>query len=146
MSRRTTISEKSRIPDVSLGGVVRETLPFPVVSYPKHHGTFFDFSERQSGQSDLCECSRSAIYNLIRLNETSTEPGNPNARRGILRETWFFPDSTAATIKLSEVNVLSYIRFAPGHFHQCNLVSLFLGYCHEMYGTKFIKHFGWYLN
>ena len=37
MGRRTTISEKSRIPDVSLGQVVRETLPFPVVSYQEHH-------------------------------------------------------------------------------------------------------------
>ena len=82
MCRRNPNSKNWGLPDVSLSAVARETLPFPVVRYAKHYGTFFAFSEQELGLAALCDCRRGAIGNILPVIQMSTESKNTNARRG----------------------------------------------------------------
>ena len=131
MTRHTPKPNNPSLSDVSLGRVVSETLPFPVFHYPDHYGTFFAFSEQESGPPVLCVCSRSAINNLIRLKEISTEPGNGDARRDTPIDIWSFPYAIAEIIKQPGFKIHDDIRFVAGLCHRCNLISLSLRYCHD---------------
>jgi hypothetical protein len=139
-------SSRSRPAAVSLGGTSREDLPFPIVFYPNHCGTFFAFAEDDASDPALCACSRDPIENLLKLKTiVPTSPYADPCRMALL-DSWFFPDVVAERSMHPQAGVLSDLRFIEGLCHRCNLVPPTLRYCHEMYGTKFIQHFGWYVN
>jgi hypothetical protein len=61
--------KKMRKNPVSLGTITRENLPYPIVYYPNHYGTFFAFAKDEKSQGTFCLCSRPAIENFIRLKQ-----------------------------------------------------------------------------
>lgn len=135
-----------RQPPVALGGSVVEDLPSPHVYYPNHYGAFFAFSRRQGGSPTLCACAQNPIENLLQLKKAAPDALNSNPTRMALFDSWFFPDSIAdASMKSPEAGLAS-LTFEPGLCHRCNLVPPTQRYCHEMYGGRFMQHFGWYVN
>lgn len=136
----------SRRSPVSLGAVNRENLPYPVVYYPNHYGTFFAFAEDESSRPTLCLCSKSAIKNLLRLKEKYPNPPNVNPLRRVTFDSSLFPDIIAKNPLRCKQNPVEDLGFAEGLCHRCNLKTPALRYCHEMYGGEFIQHYGWYLN
>ena len=146
------VKEKKRRPKkakknpVSLGAVVRENLPYPVIYYPNLYGTFFAFGKDQSSQATLCLCSKPAIENLIRLKQENPRPHNAKPLRRALFDNWFFPNIIASIPLKHEHDPLEDLHFVEGLCHRCNLITPSLRYCHEMYGVEFIQHFGWYYN
>jgi hypothetical protein len=64
-------SSQRNLPPISLGITVIEDLPFPVVHYPPHYGSFIAFSEDYQSKPFLCACSRPAVENYLRLQNDS---------------------------------------------------------------------------
>ena len=141
--RRPKKIEKS---PVSLGSVVRENLPYPVVYYPNHYGTFFAFSKEESSPVVLCLCSKPIIENLIQLKKLTEPSLNSNPLRMAPLDSWFFPNVIAKKSLKHAHNPIESLEFVEGLCHRCNLITPSLRYCHEMYGVEFIQHFGWYYN
>lgn len=133
---------KSQTVPISLGDITRENLPLPIVHYPSHYGTFIGFAqERDSQQGVICGCARPAVDNLYQLIYSKGAEG----------EFWssiyhYFP-KTIVPIFSSYGEQSQYANdFVSGICHRCNLVAPSMRYCHEMYGTRFIQTYGWYLN
>lgn len=131
---------------VSLGGVIKENLPYPVVYYPNHYGTFFGFAKDESSQVVLCLCSKPAIENLIRLKRENPSTYNIDPSRRAFFDGWFVPEIITSIPIESKHDPLEALAFVEGLCHRCNLITPRLRYCHEMYGGEFIQHFGWYVN
>ncbi len=131
---------------VSLGGVIKENLPYPVVYYPNHYGTFFGFAKDDSSPVALCLCSKPAVENLISLKRENPGPYNVNPSRRAFFNGWFVPEIIASIPIKSKHDPLEDLCFVEGLCHRCNLITPRLRYCHEMYGGEFIQHYGWYIN
>lgn len=131
---------------VSLGGTTREDLPYPNVYYPNHYGTFFAFAESESTEPVVCACARDPIENLLALQQIVPPPRNVDPRRMAKLDNWYFPNVITEGSMQSDAEGIGSLRFVEGLCHRCNLVPPTLRYCHEMYGTRFIQHFGWYVN
>lgn len=131
---------------VALGGVVLEDLPYPHVYYPNHYGTFFAFAKEKNGPATLCACAQDPIENLLRLKRAEPEHPNSNPLRMAEFDSWFFPGALAKESLGNRAAGLDSLRFGDALCHRCNLVPPTMRYCHEMYGTLFIQHFGWYVN
>jgi hypothetical protein len=116
------------------------------VFYPNHYGTFFAFAEDDASDPALCACSRDPIENLLKLKKIVPTSANADPRRTALLDSWFFPNVIAERSIYTQIDVRSNLRFEEGLCHRCNLVPPTLRYCHEMYGGRFIQHFGWYVN
>lgn len=146
MKRKKSRPKKAAKNPVSLGAVVRENLPYPVVYYPNHYGTFFAFGKYESSDATLCLCSKPAIENLIRLEQENPRPLNVNPLRMAVFDSQFFPNIITSIPLQNKQNPLEDLSFDKGLCHRCNLKTPSLRYCHEMYGGEFIQHYGWYLN
>lgn len=131
---------------VSLGAVVRENLPYPMVYYPNHYGTFFAFGKDESSEATLCLCCKSAIENLIRLEQENPRPHNVYPLRRAVFSSQFFPNIIANIPLKCKSDPLEDLCFVKGLCHRCNLITPSLRYCHVMYGGEFIQHYGWFLN
>jgi hypothetical protein len=134
--------------EVSLGAIVRENLPFPIVYYPNHYGTFFGFAQSESSVVVLCACAEPAIRNLLTLKSILPKYprgviGFSDPLREVLYDNYFFPNVIA---ELSLKDPLYSVPFVPKLCPRCNLSTPSLRYCHEMYGGKFIQWHGWYVN
>lgn len=134
-------------PAVALGGALaHEDLPYPHVHYPNHYGTFFAFSKEIGSAPCLCACAQDPIRNLLQLKAAEPDGLNSNPLRMATFDSWFFPDVIAdASVELPDAG-MELLNFEENLCHRCNLVPPTLRYCHEMYGTRFIQHFGWYVN
>ena len=146
MGMKNRRPKKSSLPPVSLGTTIRENLPYPVVYYPNHYGTFFGFAKDQFSQVVLCACSKSAVDNLLRLKSMQPEIQNANPLREAPLDSWFFPDIIAEPSMKKKEDPLSVVQFEKELCHRCNLTAPTLRYCHEMYGVQFIQYYGWYVN
>lgn len=124
--------------------VVRERLPYPVVYYPNHYGTFFAFAESPDSPVHLCACAEPLVSNYIRLCELVGAASNANPLRTAPLDSHYFPNAVAAPSLRFRQEPLKAIPFRQGLCHRCTLVSPTLRYCHEMYGGTFKQHFGWY--
>ncbi len=139
--------KKVRLPPVSLGITVREDLPFPVVHYPSHYGTFIAFAKDEQSRAYLCLCARSAVENYIKLRPlhypNSTFEGLSNAPLSGGQ----FPSIIAEISQgmTFEDGVTDSI-FAPNLCHRCNMKTPSVRWCHEMYGVSFVQYYGWYIN
>lgn len=145
MTRKKRRSAAKPAP-VALGGVAVEDLPYPHVFYPNHYGTFFAFAKEAGGTPTVCACSQDAIENLLRLKKAEPEHPNSNPLRMAEFDSWFFPGALAENSLRGGAGGIESLRFADALCHRCNLVPPTMRYCHEMYGTRFIQHFGWYVN
>lgn len=136
---------KVPLPQVSLGAVVRENLPLPVVYYPRHYGTFFAFAESANAPPVLCACSMPAVENLLKLNEGLPPLRHDDPLKSAPLDNRRFPDVLAELSLRHRGNPMSVVRFERGLCHRCNLVAPTLRYCHEMYGGQFMQYYGWYV-
>ena len=135
------------LPPVSLGITVKENLPFPIVHYPNHYGTFIAFSKDNESQVYLCSCTRSAVNNYIKLRPlrypNSRFEGLSNAPLSVSA----FPTHIAEISQsMSFENGASKSIFAPKLCHRCNMKTPSVRWCHEMYGVTFVQYYGWYIN
>lgn len=132
---------------VSLGGIIYEdSLPSRWVKYPNHYGTFFVFSESQEGFWDFCECSKTPLTNLFKLNKRFPPVQNSNPLRLSPLDSFEVPNEIAEIAEQYPDDPISAFRFQKGLCHRCNLTQPTMRYCHEMYGGKFEQHYGWYIN
>ncbi len=139
--------KKVPLPPVSLGITVEENLPFSVVHYPNHYGTFIAFSKDNKSKPYLCSCTRSAVENYIKLRPlqypNSTFEGLSNAPLSKSE----FPNLIAEISQnMSFENGASKSIFAPNLCHRCNMKTPSVRWCHEMYGVTFVHYYGWYIN
>jgi len=133
-------------PPVSLGTVVREDLPFPVVYYPGHYGTFIAFAEDECAPVALCACSESAIRNFLRLQQEFPKGYNSNPLRMAPLDSYFFPEVVARASLVHDRDPLRAARFCAGLCHRCNLARPSVRHCHEVYGGVFKQQYGWYIS
>ncbi len=132
------------------GTITHEALPFPVIFYPGHYGTFFAFQRQENEEVTLCACSREAVSNYIKLklsdisNHYQREPGEA------VFDSHDFPKKFVNQFSHEGINqdlsLLDNISFQTGLCHECNEKIPKLYYCHKMYGTIFDQNFGWYVN
>jgi hypothetical protein len=139
--KRKTPRKMAQSP-VSLGATVRENLPLPIVYYPNHYGTFFAFARDDYSSPVLCACAQSAVNNLMRLESLFGE--SPSSVHRL--EPLYFPEAISSLSIDASEELASKLRFESGICHRCNLVAPSWRYSHEMYGTKFIQSYGWYVN
>ena len=131
MARRKP--KKAQLPPVSLGGIVKEELPLEFVHYPGHYGTFFAFSESENGAPYLCQCSQTAIANYHELRKIIAVDSESRAKH---TDGYLFPKAFQR----------APLQFKKALCHRCNLTPPSRRYCIEMYGTRFVQAFGWYIN
>lgn len=125
-----------------------EDLPFPVVEYPPHYGTFIGFKPDPDGDLHFCSCAREAIENYVRceregLTGSHQEPTPENVLNGE------FPEETKDVVRSARIDdpgeIVNALRFEEQLCHECNVVVPERRYCHEMYGTVFRQNYGWYI-
>jgi len=132
------------------GTIAREELPYPIVNYPGHYGTFFAFQRKGRGKLSVCSCAREAVSNYIKLklsdhsNHYQREPDDP------IFESNDFPkklvDELSEKSFKQDLSLIDRITFQIGLCHECNEKIPSLRYCHKMYGSIFAQNFGWYVN
>lgn len=131
---------------VSLGGEIRENLPYPYVYYPNHYGTFFMFGKDNCSQPVFCECAKPAIENYIRLKSLSKTHESSNPKRTPPRDIHFFPNLISdVSMQLSDIP-RSILQFKKELCHRCHLTPPTMTYCLPMYGGQFMQSYGWYVN
>jgi len=137
----------SKSPVALKGFVSEESLPLPHVHYPGLYGTFLAFSETKDSQPFLCSCAESAVVNLIDLVNQSPVllAGRGSVFEYVFRDH-FFPEQIVDMASKRTAEGIGALPFRDRICHRCNLVSPKLRYCHEMYGTVFLQHHGWYVN
>jgi len=128
--------------------VRNDELPFPIVAYPPHYGTFIGFKRAPDEDLYFCSCAREATENHIKcerkgLTGTRREPTPENVLNGE------FPEETKELVKQAGINdateIIDVLRFEDQLCHKCNVVVPKRRYCHEMYGTVFRQNYGWYI-
>jgi hypothetical protein len=132
-------------PPISLGEVVREDLPFPVVYYPRHYGTFIAFAEDQDAPVALCTCSESPIQNFLRLRQRFLKAHYSDPLRNVSLDAVHFPEVVARAALEHDRDPLHAVTFRADLCHRCNLARPSVRYTHEMYGGVFEQQYGWYI-
>jgi len=121
-----------------------ESLPFPIVFYPGHYGTFLGFASADApNRICLCSCAEPAVANFLVLR--GDRPRNVDSLRKAPLDSAHFPLEIASRSNAVD-DVWVALEFVPGLCHRCNLARPSLNYCHPMYGGQFIQGFGWYVN
>ncbi len=125
--------------------IARENLPFPIVLYPGHYGTFFAFKKDSDSSIFLCSCAKVAIENCIRLHMTDTR-----RHKKRLLNTMDFPKSLVNILQQqsppNDLALIDYLLFQSRLCHECNKSIPSYKYCVEMYGGAFKQNLGWYIN
>jgi len=132
------------------GTTAHEDLPFPIVHYPGHYGTFFAFQSREDEQLTICACAKEAVSNYIKLkindysNHYQREADDP------ILESNDFPLKLVEQLSLGSIkqdlSLIDQIEFQTGLCHECTEKIPSLHYCDAMYGSFFEQNFGWYVN
>ena len=140
---------KALKPKFAHGNIEIENLPYPIVHYPNHYGTFFSYSKQNKQRSKkviMCSCNEPIIENYLELKRRFPEQLNANPLRMAPLDSWFFNNEIAEKSRDAINGPLSTIEFESKICHRCNMASPKLRYCHEMYGGEFKQHFGWFIN
>ena len=106
----------------------------------------FTYSDTIDGDQYLCECSKSAILNYFELRALilDSAPSSDNNLKSF-DEQYLPPGIQGLDISNGKKSI-GQLNFKRSICHRCNLVPPTLKYCHDMYGTSFEVHFGWYIN
>lgn len=145
MSKKGTrnIARKfQNLPEVALNSPTKiENLPFPVVHYPNHYGTFISFSENEKSQDYFCKCSESPILNYLELT-------NSINKDGLIQSDWGLQNSFSDKYYLKVKHPKEFEKtflFKEKLCHRCNLSTPEMRWCIEMYGGNFDQYYGWYI-
>lgn len=139
MNRSHKLPKTGKLPQISMGLTVKEALPFPIVHYPSHYGTFIAFSKEINSNAYLCSCTRPAVENFYKLKFRD------NYRKELM-EFGEFPSSIRKTLEnISPADEEFNSIFVPNICHRCNMKTPTVRWCHEMYGVTFVQFFGWYI-
>jgi len=134
------------LPPVSLGITVKENLPYPVVHYPNHYGTFIAFSMDYDSQAYLCSCARSAVENYLKLRSLSYSNSTYERLSNAPLSDREFPTVIAEiSQRISFENGEIDSIFVSNLCHRCNMKTSSVRWCHEVYGVKFVQYYGWYI-
>lgn len=126
---------------------MRENLPYPLVHYPNHYGTFIAFSRSQDEPPVLCACAEASVRNYIQLRSSDPNPSvNSNKLRMAPLDSFNFPNALAALSLTEKADPIRVLNFESKLCHRCNITPPRLRYCHPMYGGEFKLTFGWYIN
>jgi len=130
--------------------VACEELPFPIVLYPGHYGTFFGFRKTEDSVVTLCSCAREAIENYVRSRLSGSIGKHDDPTKKFVLDSAQFPLSLVQSLMESGVHgdekVMDHLEFGDCLCHECNGVLPEYRYCHEMYGGVFKQNYGWYVN
>lgn len=137
--------KKKLITKVSLGGMIKEDLPYPYTHYPNHYGSFFAFSLTEESEPCICECAIPSVLNYIELKKKIGTPSNANKLRMAPLDSFYFPNAISQLSFSHPTNPMSVLNFKNKICHRCNLAIPEMTYCHPMYGGQFMQKFGWYL-
>ena len=122
--------------------IYEEGLPLPYVKYPNHYQWIIEFSDSENGLYKVCNCFKEPIENFMK-HEIDWR-----------RKTTDYPD-----IDLSKkinygigTDTLNFYKkysegytFEPNLCHRCNNLTPTVEWCIAMYGGKFKRSFGWYI-
>jgi hypothetical protein len=128
--------------------LAEENLPFPVVLYPSHYGTFFAFKKDDRSKPCFCSCSYEAIENYLKIKSLNPVVSNTDPSRMFVFDSLNFPNSVVKKLmgmKLAD-NPIDSLSFEDKLCHECNHAIPSYRFCHEMYGGAFKQNFGWYIN
>jgi len=128
-----------------------EDLPFPIVLYPTHYGTFLAFRKDDESPPTLCSCSAEAIENYVTYNlRYANRQQYANSIQSFILGSDNFPKELVKYLRRKNapqnINILKYLNFENKLCHECNKTLPIYRYCHEMYGTEFVQTYGWYIN
>ena len=130
--------------------VSKEDLPFPLVYYPGHYGTFFGFKQDEKGTLFFCACAREAIENYIKLQLLVEWPDWIDPKTQFIIKPGAFPkvfrDHLININAPNDETVIEYMKFRKNLCHECNGVVPTYCYCDKMYGASFKQNYGWYIN
>lgn len=130
--------------------VIEENLPFPIVYYPGHYGTFFAFTKSGDSKIYFCSCAKTAILNYIRLRVDTNEINNSDPQKNYIISKSDFPKRIIYDLTHAEINdvnsVFDSLSFKDDVCHECNKITPTLSYCVPMYGSVFVLNYGWYIN
>lgn len=125
-----------------MSDIVKENLPYPIVHYPNHYGTFFAFSKTFNDKPVMCKCAMPMIQNYIDLKILA----NKDETIKMVFDSGYFPKSISELFYKYGTDVLEKIDFEENICHRCNLITPTLHYCHPMYGGEFMQNYGWFCN
>ena len=127
-----------------------EDLPYPIVLYPGHYGTFFGFRLEKNSPITLCSCGKRAIENYLRFRLAERIRDNSNPTRSFILDSMHFPHSLVELLMGSYPEsgrkVIKHLSFQSDLCHECNGNLPRYRYCHKMYGGRFAQSYGWYIN
>lgn len=130
--------------------ITKENLPYKYVFYPGFYGAFFAFAEEITDFPTFCSCSKKAIENYIKFRLDGVKVENSIQTRNYILDSMYFPHRVVSTLMskniTENISILSYIKFKENLCHLCNKKIPKYEYCNEMYGGKFIRMYGWYIN
>lgn len=128
-----------------------ENLPLPVALYPEHYGIYIAFKKSiEDPKIYLCDCCKVGLENYLKivLNNDGSMKTDSYGYNNLIRDYYFpkefFDYYFTSTLPLEEL--LHRIQYLPHICHRCNKLTPKYSYCIPMYGSKFIQHFGWYVN
>lgn len=130
----------------------QKKLPYPIVHYPGFYGSFFAFREAESPEAPLtfCLCAKEAIENYIELQLQRSRRSNTDPNKNFILDSRDFPIAIPESLRSAGVaqdrSIIDQLQFAERLCHDCNDVVPSYRYCHDMYGTKFMQNYGWYVN
>lgn len=137
--------------------VCRENLPYPIVYYPGHYGTFFGFKKDNSSPITLCSCSKLAMMNYLQIRFIELQRDRDlyglredfSLKNPILGGMHFpqqlIQNSLSKDIPQDE-NIFKFVVFKNKLCHECNLATPHYNFCVSMYGSAFKQNYGWYIN
>lgn len=131
--------------------ITKEQLPLPIVLYPGFYGAFFGFKKEEADSMIFfCSCAKEAIENYLKLRLSKEIIKNANPNRMYILDKAYFPSSVLESLQNANVsqdkNIIDHLNFNNKLCHECNRITPFYRYCHQMYGGVFKQNYGWYIN
>ncbi len=122
---------------------IGENLPFPIVHYPGHYGSFLSFQATPDSDVMFCGCFRNAIENYFLVKKPTFKK---TVRVGLLEFSSSVLDVLEDHNVSDFVGFKSIFQFKYHLCHECNDKLPHYRYCHEFYGSSFKQNYGWYIN
>lgn len=130
--------------------IMKENLPLNYVFYPDFYGFPFAFHSKRDEYPYFCLCAKNALKIFFEHNLRNFKKSDSIQRHNILlRLRKNLPYKSLLFLNSIEEEITSslYERFTfkKNLCHICNKKIPKLQYCHEMYGGKFVRMYGWYI-
>lgn len=130
--------------------VFEESLPKKFVFYPGFYGFSFAFSDKRDGELFFCECSKEALRKYFEISFVDYEKAKGAIRHNMTLSLKYLPYQVLVFIKKKKIkinsNTYKFFNYKSNLCHICNKKIPKLQYCNPMYGGKFVRMYGWYIN